>query len=133
MKKILMILISLMLAGLAWSISLEESLEMAKAGNKELLKAKEDIFKADATYNDVKGNLLPQLSLQGGYTLSKTYLPDSAIPASFDISAGLDSLADGNDHYLANTMNYVVSSMIPSNPVKEGSLAMQLKFQQVLF
>lgn len=133
MKKFIILCVCLSISGLALGISLQESLELAKQGNKELLKAKEDIFKADATYKDVRGNLLPQLSLQGGYNLSKTYLPDSAIPPAYDFTTGLDASASDNDEYLAQSLNGLVAGFSPSSPVKEGSLAMQLKFQQVLF
>ncbi len=95
--------------------------------------AAEEIVKADNTYKDVRGNLLPQLSLQGAYSLNKTHLPNSAIPSAFDFSMGLDTLATDNDHYLAGAMNGVMSAMIPSKTQEEGSLAMQLKLEQVLF
>ncbi len=133
MKKFIILAVCLSISGLALGISLQESLELAKQGNKELLKAKEDIYKADATYKDVRGNLLPQLSLQGGYSLSKTYLPDAATAPAYDFTTGLDALASDNDEYLAQSLNGLVSAFSPSSPVKEGSLAMQLKFQQVLF
>jgi len=133
MKRTMTLLMLLIVSSLCLGISLDDSIVMAKQGNKELLKAKEDIYKADAQYKDVRGYLLPQLTLQGAYSLNKTYLPDSAIPPAFDFTTGLDATADDNDNYLANAMNGVVNSLIPSSPQKEGSLAMQLKFQQVLF
>ena len=133
MKRFISLCVCLAIASLAFGISLQESLDLAKQGNKELLKAKEEIYKADATYKDVRGNLLPQLSLQGGYSLNKTYLPDSVLMPAFDVCQGLDSLATYNDHYLGQSINGLVGAFSPSSPLKEGSLAMQLKLQQVLF
>ncbi len=132
-RMILSMAIAFWLACLS-AISLEESIELARKNNKTLLMAKEDIHKADQTYYDVRGNLLPQLTLQGGYQLSKTYLPDSALPSPVNFSAGLDSLtATDNEYYLGAVLDNVVNSMIPASPVNEGSLAVQLQMQQVLF
>lgn len=133
MRKILLILCPLLLFSALWGISLEESILQAKQNNKSLLMAAEDVKKAEQTYYDVRGNLLPQFTLQGGYNLSATNLPKSAVPTAVDFSAGLDSLATDNEEYLGGVMSGVVNSMIPSSPVKEGSLAMQLKMDQVLF
>ncbi len=95
--------------------------------------AAEDIVKADNTYKDVRGNLLPQISLQGAYQLQKTNLPDSSIPTAPDFSSGLDTLATDNEDYLAGALTGVVASMIPSQSQEQGSLAMQVQFNQVLF
>lgn len=134
MKKILMMMTcSILLLSALSGISLDESIAQAKQNNKSLLMALEDVKKAEQTYYDVRGNLLPQISLQGAYNISATNLPDSAVPAAVDFSSGLDSLATGNDEYLAGVLDGVVNSMIPSSPVQEGSLAMQLKLEQVLF
>lgn len=116
------------------AITLDDSIEMAKKNNKNLLIAKEDVFKADETYKDVRGSLLPQLSLQGSYSLSSTYLPDSAIPSAFSVSSILDdTTASDDDFIIAGALEQIVNGMIPSSPKKEGALAMQLKMDQVLF
>ncbi|PKN72071.1 MAG: hypothetical protein CVU50_08795 [Candidatus Cloacimonetes bacterium HGW-Cloacimonetes-3] len=133
MKKWFILISVSMFAMSLLAITLEESIGYAKQNNKELLMAKEDIYKAEQTYKDVRGNLLPQLSLQGGYNLSATNLPKSALPSPVSFAGGLDATATDNDNYLAAVIEGVVNSMIPSSPVKEGSLAMQLKFDQVLF
>jgi outer membrane protein TolC len=67
MKKWIMVILSLGCAFALSAISLEESIQMAKQNNKELLKAGEEIKKADEQYRDVRGSLLPQLNLQGSY------------------------------------------------------------------
>ncbi len=134
MKKTL--IMSLMLCAMAfglYGISLEESIAKARQNNKNLLMAMEDVKKAEQTYNDVRGSLLPQLSLQGAYGLSKTYLPPSALPSAFDVMSGLDSTATDNDNYLGAVVENMVNSMIPASPSGEGSFALQLKLDQVLF
>ncbi len=131
-KSMILISLILLLTGI-FSITLEDSIDMAKKNNKHLLMAAEEISKADNSYREVRGYLLPQLNLQGAYQLSKTKLPNSVIPGSFDFSSGLDSLATDNDNYLAGAMNGVMSSLIPNKTKEEGSLALQLKFEQVLF
>ena len=133
MKQLIIVILSTICALSLSAISLDESLDMAKKNNKSLLISLEDVNKAEQTYKDVRGSLLPQLSLQGAYNLSTTYLPDSAVPSAVNFSSGLDDTATDNDHYLAGVVEGVVNSMIPSSPVKEGSLAMQLKMDQVLF
>lgn len=132
MKKSL-IIAPFMLFAMLWGISLDESISQAKSNNKELLMAQEDVYKAEQTYKDVKGSLLPQLSLQGAYSLSTTHLPDSALPSPAGFSGGLDATATDNDHYLSAVLENVVNSMIPSSPMKEGSFALQMKMDQVLF
>ncbi len=132
MKKSL-IIAPFMLFAMLWGISLDESINQAKRNNKELLMAQEDVYKAEQTYKDVKGSLLPQLNLQGAYNLSTTYLPDSAVPSQVSFSGGLDAAATDNDQYLSAVIENVVNSMIPSSPVKEGSFALQMKMDQVLF
>lgn len=116
------------------AISLEESLELARRNNKTLLMAAEEVSKADATYRDVRGSLLPQLNLQGGYNLNTTYLPDSATGAMPKVSEMLDEdTATDNENTIAGALDGIIGGMVPSSPTKEGSLAMQLKMDQVLF
>jgi len=133
MKGLAIMVIILLVFGVANAIDLASSIEQAKQNNKTLQMAAEEISKADYQYKEVRGYLLPQLNLQGAYNLKTTRLPDSSIPESFDFSAGLDTLATDNDHYLAGALNGLMGSFIPSKTQKEGSLAMQLKFEQVLF
>jgi len=133
MKKFITISCLTLAAWSLMSITLTDSIEMAKHNNKELLMAAEDIVKADNTYKDVRGNLLPQISLQGAYQLMRTSLPESSLPSAPDFSSGLDTLATDNEDYLASALTGVVSSMIPSKTQEEGSLAMQVKFDQILF
>jgi len=135
MKKIITIILGVTCAVAASAITLEESLQMALRNNKELLMSKEDVHKADEQYRDVRGSLLPQLSLQGQYGLNKTYLPDSALGQLPSVTDMLDSEPTANDadYLIGGTLDGIMSSMMPSSPQKEGSLAMQVKMDQVLF
>lgn len=133
MKKRILTALLCLSAVLACGITLEESIASARKNNKELLMAQEEVLKAEQTYYDVRGNLLPQLTLQGGYQLKKTWLPDGVIPAPVDFSSGLDATPTDNESYLAAVLDGFANAMIPSSPKNEGSLALQLQFQQVLF
>ncbi|NLK50281.1 MAG: TolC family protein [Candidatus Cloacimonetes bacterium] len=121
-------------------IGLEESIDLAKQNNRNLLIAKEEVEKAKNTYYDVRSNLLPQVVLQGGYELSRTHLPDSALPQPMSFVPGLpyhdDTYQDPsylNDVYLGTVLENVVNNMIPSTPQDAASVALQLKMTQVLF
>ena len=132
--KRLFTLISLALLVISISaISLDESVNLALKNNRNLLIAKEEVEKAKMTYNDVRGMLLPQVTLQGGYELSRTNLPPNAIPPQMDFMPGLSQTASMDDYYLAGALAGVVNSMIPSTPQDQASVAMQLKMTQVLF
>lgn len=134
MKKWITLILAVSAALAVSAITLDESLEMAKRHNKDLLMASEDVSKADATYLDVRGSLLPQLSLQGGYTLSSTYLPDSATAKMPSLSGMLDAdTATDNENTIAGALDGILGAMLPSSPKEEGSLAMQVKMDQVLF
>jgi len=122
-----------LLASCVFAIDLENSISKAKQNNKELLMAMEEIKKADESYKQVRGTAYPQLNLQGAYGFSKTYYPDSAIPAKMDISSGLDDTASDNDEYLAAVIGKMVNSMIPESPAEAGSFALQLKLEQIVY
>jgi len=134
MKRILMAVLGVASLALLPAITLQESLDMAKQHNKYLLMAKEDQYKADATYKQVWGYLYPQLSMQGGLTYSATGLPKSSKASKVDVGSYLDdTTASDDDYVLAGVMSGFINSMIPSSPIEEGSLAMQIKLDQILF
>jgi len=115
------------------SLTLDECHDMAKQNNKELLSAREDIAMADFLYYDVRGLLLPQITLQGGYNLNTTWLPKSSLPAKMDFTSALNDDATSNDSLLADILTGFANGMIPGNPMKEGSVAGQIKLEQILF
>ena len=58
-KRWLIVLVSLIGIAALGAITLEESIEMAKSNNKNLLMVAEEVSMADAQYKDVRGSLLP--------------------------------------------------------------------------
>lgn len=133
MKRLLLVSGFGLMLCLLGGIGLEESIDLARQNNRQLLIAKEEVEKAKDTYNDVRGMLLPQLTLQGGYELSRTNLPPNALPKPVSLMPGLSDAATDDDYYLAGTLEHVVNSMIPSSPQDAASVALQLKMTQVLF
>ena len=115
------------------AISLDESVNLALKNNRNLLIAKEEVEKANMSYNDVRGTLLPQITLQGGYELSRTHLPPNAIPGEVNFMPGLSQTASMDDYYLAGALAGVVNNMIPTTPQDQASVALQVKMTQVLF
>jgi len=116
-----------------FGMTLEQCIDLALKNNKALLSSVEDKEMADQLYYEARGSLLPQLSLQGAYNLSTTWLPESSKAPTADFSSELDDNATGNDSTLAGIMSYITNSMMPSDPMKEGSVVAQLKFSQILF
>lgn len=49
-------------------LSLDDALNVALENNKDILIAKEDLFKSDAQISEAYGNALPQVNLSAGYT-----------------------------------------------------------------
>lgn len=135
MKKTILILLSIGLIFSLGAISLEESIDLARKNNRELKVAAEEVGKANAQYNDVRGSFLPQINLQGSYSLSKTYLPDKVANMTMpNVSSMLDpSQATVPDWTIAGVLDGIIANMVPSSPQEEGSFAMQLKMDQVLF
>ncbi|KQC08616.1 MAG: hypothetical protein APR54_04435 [Candidatus Cloacimonas sp. SDB] len=114
-------------------LSLSESVELALRNNKELLKAKEEVEKYRQEYNNVRGNLLPQLTLSGGYQFKKTELPDSAIPPQMYLTDELDNEATYNDSTIAGFFDLTMSFLFPEKESEEFSAFGQLKLDQVVF
>jgi outer membrane protein len=134
MKRLVLLIMVVWVGQVLCSLDLEQSITLARENNKSLLMAKEEIKKVDQNYYDVRGNLFPHLTLSGGYSLTRTYLPDSVLFPSFDFTTGLDpATADYNDYYLANSLNGLVSSIAPTSPADEGALGLSLDFTQVVF
>ncbi|MCB5263310.1 MAG: TolC family protein, partial [Candidatus Cloacimonadaceae bacterium] len=114
MKRWITLILSASCCMMLSAISLEESINMARQNNKNLLMAAREIDKADEQYRDVRGSLLPQLNLQGSYSLSKTYLPDSAggvIPSVTDMLD--EDEATDTDKLIAGALDGIVGGMIP--------------------
>ncbi|MCD4828625.1 MAG: TolC family protein [Candidatus Cloacimonetes bacterium] len=128
------------------ALTLEEAVERARQHNRALQKARENIAAIDAEYRNVRGSLFPQISFAGSYQLSKTWLPDSAVPVlpsvtdmlynSDDLAQphGLnDTLLMSNDQAIAGFLDDALGGLTPASEQEEASLAAQLKLDQVVF
>lgn len=135
MKKYIMLILSIACSLALGAINLQDSIDLARQKNKELLMAADDMQMADAKYREVRGSLLPQFTLGGQWGLSKTYLPDSATGGIPSVSGMLDSEPTANDadYLIAGTLDGIMAGLMPSSPTEEGSLAAQVKMDQVIF
>lgn len=114
-------------------ISLEEAVGMALRNNLELKQSYEEVLMADETYRDVRSNILPQLSFNAGYNISRTEIPQSSLRTAMNITGELTPQASEDEEFLAGVMENFINSMIPDKKIDEVSLAGQLKFDQVLY
>jgi len=129
---ILLLLLAFSLFGQT-SLTLQESLELAKENNKELQKAREEVGKYRQEYNNVRGNLLPQITLSGGYQFKHMKLPDSAISSFPSIVSELDNAATPTDTLLAGSIDGLIANMMPGQESDEYSLAGTISLSQVIF
>ncbi|MBC8385674.1 MAG: TolC family protein [Candidatus Cloacimonetes bacterium] len=145
-KLILITLIAALFFSKMFSLTLKDCVDLARENNKELQKAREEVGKYKQEYNNVRGNLFPQISLSGGYNYKKSRLPDSAIPPSMslldeiykdtdfaDVPSNNDTLLIANDQLISGFLDGSMSSLIPEKEQSEYSLFGQIKLDQVLF
>ncbi|NQV18786.1 MAG: TolC family protein [Armatimonadetes bacterium] len=143
---LIMVLSAALLFPKMYSLTLKECVEIAKQNNKELQKAREEVGKYKQEYNNVRGNLFPQISISGGYNYKNTRLPDSAIPPSMsladeiyidddfvDVPSNNDTLLIANDQIIADFLDGSMNSLIPDQKQIEYSLFAQVKLDQVIF
>jgi len=127
-------------------LTLSDCIQLALENNKELQKARAEVEKMKQEYNNVRGSLLPQISLNAGYQLSQSHLPNSAvmdIPSLSDIIYGTedltgiptsnDSLEIYNDQIIAGYMDGAFADFVPSKLQKEAAAFAQVKLDQVVF
>ena len=124
---IILLLLTISLFGQT-SLTLQESVEMAKENNKDLQKAREEVSKYRQEYNNVRGNLFPQISLSGGYQYKHMKYPDSS-QLGFTFTSLLDST--GSD--FENAVAGAVDGILPSDTSDEYSLAGKVSLNQVIF
>ena len=138
----LLVTLPLLLSGL----TLDEAVARARQHNRELQKARENIAAIDAEYRNVRGSLLPQITLAGNYSLSKTWLPDSAIPSMSSLTDMIytsddlaqpyganDTLLLSNDDTIAGFIDGALGGFVPDAEQEEASLAAQIQLNQVVF
>ncbi|MDP8209263.1 MAG: TolC family protein [Candidatus Stygibacter australis] len=125
------------------SMSLEEAITAALENNHGLNQEKQEIEVYNQKYYAARGMLLPQLTLQGQYSLSRTELPESSqseldnLTDMLDDEMGTMSSTDevlwDNQQLITGYLDGMVSSLIPGSVIKEGSFAGGLEISQVLF
>ena len=128
------------------TLHLSDCVELALKNNRELQRARAEVEKMKQEYNNVRGNLLPQITLSAGYQLSQSHLPNSAVgditPLSDMIygSSDLygnptanDSLEIENDQIIGGYVDGIVDGLFPTKLQKEASAAVQIKLDQVIF
>ena len=115
-------------------LTLTTALEMAVSNNHELNMAKDDVVIAEKNYNEVRGQLFPQLYLNANYKLTNNQLPKSAIPPSFSIRDNLEEPSTSNEEFIAGAFDTIMSRLVPSSRNRdEAALAGQLALSQPIF
>lgn len=134
MKKTILLSVMVLIAfSLFAQMTLQDAVQKAIENNKELQMAKEDVRIAEYNYNDVRGQLFPQINLNASYKLTKNRLPESAIPPKYSFFDNLENPATDNDEFLAKSLDGIMSSMIPDKNQEDASLVGQIQMQQLLF
>jgi OMF family outer membrane factor len=131
MKRHVILLLTLILAISAVAqqqLTLQQCVDIARKNNKTLQSAREEVSKYRQDYNNVRGNLLPQVSFDAGYQYTKTWMPDSAI-MPFTFSGMLDSTATDFDTTVAGTLD----AMMPSETSEEHAASAVVSLNQVIF
>ncbi|MCD4651203.1 MAG: TolC family protein [Candidatus Cloacimonetes bacterium] len=139
------IAILLLLPMLLSALTLDECVKLAQENNRELMRQREEIAKIDAEYNNVRGSLFPQITLNAGYQLKWNRLPDSAtgglqslsdmLHGSDDLNSATsnDSLLIENDQSIAGFTDDAMGSMTPEQNQEETALFGQIQLTQVVF
>lgn len=70
-------LIGSLVLGAQVELTLHQSMELVQKNKKTLQKAREEVSKYREEYNNVRGNLLPEVSLEAGCQFSKIWMPDA--------------------------------------------------------
>lgn len=115
------------------ALSLDEAIKMAKNNNQQLKADYEEVEKAEYLYRDVRGSLLPQISLNGAVNATKTYMPNSVLSDPMDMVSKLSNTASPDDSLLGYAFDGLVNNMLPNKSTEESAISAQVKFDQVLF
>jgi len=141
--KVIMIIVVVFLPLMLMALTLEEAIDSALANNHGLQQEKAEIEVYDQKYYAARGMLLPQLSLQGQYSLSRTELPESVILPAYYIVDDLENEPENmtvnetviwdNQQQIADYLDGAMSSLVPDKIDKKGSLAGGLQLSQAVF
>ncbi|MBN2016880.1 MAG: TolC family protein [Candidatus Cloacimonetes bacterium] len=143
---VIIIIFTTLLVAERYELKLSDCIQRALENNKELQKARAEVEKMKQEYNNIRGSLLPQISLNAGYQLSQSHLPKSAlmdIPSLSDMIYGTgdltgiptenDSLEIYNDQIIAGYVDGAFADFVPSELQKEAAAFAQIKLDQVVF
>jgi outer membrane protein TolC len=114
-------------------ITLSGSIELAKQQNKALMHAREEVGVYRQEYNNIRGNLFPQISLSGGYQYSHSRLPKAALPQLPSLVDMLDNAATANDSLIAGYIDDGFGAFVPSRESGDHTLAGTISLSQVIF
>ncbi len=131
-KYFLILLLGIAIVSLK-ALTLSECVNLAKENNKTIKKAREEVKKYKESYKDVKGNLLPQLNLSGGYQYEYKKLPNALIPEIPSLSMMLTPQSTPDDQIIAGYIDGAFTNLIPEQTTKTYNLAGKLKLNQVIF
>ncbi len=133
MKRLPIFVIILFTGIMLHSVTLSESVDLALKNNKTILKAKEEVDRYKQAYKEVKGHLLPQLSLNGGYQYKYNRLPNALTPEIPPLSMMLTPQATADDQIIAGYIDNAFSNLVPDKESKTYNLAGKLQLNQVIF
>ena len=133
-KTIITFLLSIMLLSLSANLTLERAVEMAIENNNDLQIAKQDIEIALHNYNNVRGQLFPQINLNMRLSHSTNNLPPARIPPAFSLLDNLPAPNPSfNELFIAGAIDEMMANLLPSRRTKENSFATQVQMQQLVF
>jgi len=140
-KKITLIILSFILFQcLTAQITLKQAIELAIENNKDLQVAKEDVLIAEYNLKDTRGGLFPQISLVGGFTHTKTWLPQSIIDTKQEMLDNSimslvtgDSTATKEDKILAGALDQMVMSSFPKDGATDNTAFGRIQLEQLLY
>jgi len=114
---------------LSAQITLHQAIELALDNNKDLQIAKEEVKIAEYNLKDTRGGLYPQISLIGGFTHTKTWLPKSVVDSLPEPDQILDNMDGDGETMLA----HMLLANLPKDGVTENTAIGRVQLQQLLY
>jgi len=132
MKRVLLVIVGIIPLFLS-GITLERSIELSLAKNRELLSKQFDISKAERDIEVSKSNLLPQLSFEVGGNISNTHNPEAFTGGPGNIEDKLTLTASEDAHMLADHMNGIYESLVPEDSETKVQVSSKIKATQLIY
>jgi len=129
-KKITLITLSFIIFQcLTAQITLNQAIQLAIENNKDLQVAKEDVLIAEYNLKDTRGGLFPQISLVGGFTHTKTWLPPSVVDALPEAGPFMDAFDEDDEKILAGMQ----LAGLPKDGATENTAVARVQLEQLLY